>query len=84
MYKKTMEVYFNGKIKQIIKLRGTPEHNSENLYREKGSMWYKICGEEFIEVAFRYAHKIDPTSQILHELQIHCLFVNQDTQNRAY
>ena len=32
MYKKTMEVYFNGKIKQIVKLRGIPQFNSENIY----------------------------------------------------
>jgi len=36
MYKKTMEVYFDGKIKQIVKLRGTPQHNSENLYAKFG------------------------------------------------
>lgn len=28
------------------------------IYRN--SPWYKICGEEFIEKAFRYAHEADP------------------------
>lgn len=30
----------------------------DEIYRR--SAWYKICGEEFIEKAFRYAHEADP------------------------
>jgi endo-1,4-beta-xylanase len=30
----------------------------DEIYRP--SPWYKICGEEFIEKAFRYAHEADP------------------------
>ena len=25
------------------------DHNSENLYREKGSMWYQICGKSLLK-----------------------------------
>ena len=32
MYQKTMEIYFDGKIRQIVKLRGVPQYNSENVY----------------------------------------------------
>ena len=34
------------------------DDNDENFYRE--SQWYKICGDEYIEKAFVYAHEADP------------------------
>ena len=34
------------------------------FYRQ--SAWYKICGEEFIEKAFRYAHEADPDALLFY------------------
>jgi endo-1,4-beta-xylanase len=34
--------------------------DSTIIYREKGSKWFQIAGEEFIAKAFEYAHEADP------------------------
>lgn len=37
---------------------------ADEFYRK--SVWYKICGEEFIEKAFRYAHEADPQAVLFY------------------
>ena len=64
--KAVMTRYKDISVWDVVNEAVSNDHNSENLYRDKGSMWYKICGEEFIEVAFRYAHEIDPTKKLFY------------------
>lgn len=40
------------------------DDNDENFYRE--SLWYKICGDEYIEKAFVYAHEADPDALLFY------------------
>lgn len=40
------------------------DDNDEGFYRE--SPWYKICGDEYIEKAFIYAHKADPDALLFY------------------
>lgn len=42
------------------------DYNSKSIYRIKNSNWYKICGPEFIEKAFRIAHKVDPNAKLFY------------------
>jgi endo-1,4-beta-xylanase len=38
--------------------------DSTNVYRQ--SMWYKICGEEFISKIFQWAHEADPKAVLFY------------------
>nr|QQZ02653.1 1,4-beta-xylanase [uncultured microorganism] len=40
------------------------DRDTGNIYRE--SLWYKICGEDFIAEAFRYAHEADPQAILVY------------------
>ncbi len=40
------------------------DDNDENFYRE--SLFYKICGPEYIEKAFLYAHEADPDALLFY------------------
>jgi endo-1,4-beta-xylanase len=42
------------------------EYKLPNIYREKDSKWFQICGKEYIEKAFRMAHAIDPTKKLFY------------------
>ncbi len=36
----------------------------QKLYRE--TMWYKICGEEYIAKVFQWAHEADPDAVLVY------------------
>jgi endo-1,4-beta-xylanase len=38
--------------------------DTTQIYRK--SNWYRICGPEFLEAAFRYAHEADPKAQLFY------------------
>ena len=42
------------------------DYNSSSIYRTKNSNWYRICGPDFIEQAFRIAHKVDPNAKLFY------------------
>jgi endo-1,4-beta-xylanase len=64
--KTVMNRYKDVSVWDVVNEAISNDHNSDEIYRDKGSMWYQICGEEFIEVAFRYAHSIDSTKKLFY------------------
>tara|TARA_B100000427_G_scaffold227403_1_gene190834 strand:+ start:708 stop:1832 length:1125 start_codon:yes stop_codon:yes gene_type:complete len=64
--KAVMTRYKDVSVWDVVNEAISNDHNSDEIYRDKGSMWYQICGEEFIEVAFRYAHSIDSTKKLFY------------------
>ncbi|MDC3132833.1 endo-1,4-beta-xylanase [Flavobacteriaceae bacterium] len=42
------------------------DYNSTSIYRTKNSNWYRICGPDFIEQAFRIAHKVAPNAKLFY------------------
>ena len=61
-----MSRYKDVSVWDVVNEAVSNDHNSDEIYRNKGSMWYEICGDEFIEVAFRYAHSIDSTKKLFY------------------
>lgn len=51
--------HFKGKIYAWDVVNEAIDDNPANYLRN--SMWYKICGEDFIPKAFEYAHEADPS-----------------------
>jgi endo-1,4-beta-xylanase len=49
---------YKGKVYAWDVVNEAIDDNNSKVYRE--SQWYKICGEEYIEKAFRWAHEADP------------------------
>ena len=40
------------------------DNDTGNIYRE--TMWYRICGEEYISKVFRWAHEADPEALLVY------------------
>lgn len=55
---------YKGKVYAWDVLNEAIDDNNSKIYRE--SPWYTICGEEFIEKAFRWAHEADPDAQLFY------------------
>lgn len=55
----TVVKHFKGKIYAWDVVNEAIDDKPENYLRN--SLWYKICGEEFIPKAFEYAHAADPS-----------------------
>lgn len=55
---------YKGKIYAWDVVNEVISDNPEEFYRK--SAWYKICGPEFIEHAFRYAHEADPQAVLFY------------------
>ncbi|MXV16710.1 endo-1,4-beta-xylanase [Hufsiella ginkgonis] len=55
---------YRGKVYAWDVVNEAIDDNPANFLRE--SLWYKICGEEFIAKAFEYAHAADPAAQLFY------------------
>jgi len=55
---------YKGKVYTWDVVNEAIDDNNSKTYRE--TQWYKICGEEFIEKAFRWAHEADPDAQLFY------------------
>jgi endo-1,4-beta-xylanase len=55
----TVVKHFKGKIYAWDVVNEAVDDNPANYLRN--SLWYKICGEDFIPKAFEYAHEADPS-----------------------
>jgi len=55
---------YKGKVYAWDVVNEAIDDNNSKTYRE--SQWYTICGEEFIEKAFRWAHEADPDAQLFY------------------
>lgn len=42
------------------------DERKEGAYMRENSPWYKLCGEEFIEKAFTFAHEADPDALLFY------------------
>jgi GH35 family endo-1,4-beta-xylanase len=40
--------------------------DDDSAHLLRNSLWYKICGDEFITKAFEYAHQADPNAQLFY------------------
>jgi len=40
--------------------------DDDNTHFLRNSLWYQICGEDFIAAAFEYAHEADPAAQLFY------------------
>ena len=40
--------------------------DDDNTHFLRNSLWYQICGEDFIAAAFEYAHQADPGAQLFY------------------
>ena len=54
--------HFKGKIYAWDVVNEAIDDNPDNYLRN--SLWYKICGDEFIPKAFEYAHAADPSAAL--------------------
>jgi endo-1,4-beta-xylanase len=55
---------YKGKVYAWDVVNEAIDDGSSKIYRE--SLWYTICGEEYIEKAFRWAHEADPEAQLFY------------------
>jgi endo-1,4-beta-xylanase len=55
---------YKGKIYAWDVVNEAVDDDSTRLYRN--SLWYQICGEDFIVKAFEYAHEADPNAQLFY------------------
>ena len=55
---------YKGKIYAWDVVNEAISDNSSEVYRN--SLWFKICGDEFIEKAFEYAHAADPNAVLFY------------------
>ena len=55
---------YKGKIYAWDVVNEALDDNPANLLRN--SLWYQICGDEFIAKAFEYAHAADPNAQLFY------------------
>src|SRR5687767_12099008 len=55
---------YKGKIYAWDVVNEVIDDNDSKYFRE--SPWYKICGEEFVEKAFEYAHEADPNALLFY------------------
>ena len=55
---------YKGKIYAWDVVNEVIEDDDSKYFRE--SLWYKICGEEFVEKAFQYAHEADPNALLFY------------------
>lgn len=55
----TVVKHFKGKVYAWDVVNEAIDDNPANYLRN--SLWYKICGEDFISKAFEYAHEADPS-----------------------
>jgi endo-1,4-beta-xylanase len=55
---------YKGKIYAWDVVNEAVDDNPKNLLRN--SLWYQICGEDFIAKAFEYAHEADPNAQLFY------------------
>ncbi len=58
----TVVKHFKGKIYAWDVVNEAIDDNPGNYLRN--SLWYKICGEDFISKAFEYAHAADPAADL--------------------
>ena len=60
----TVMHHYKGKIYawDVVNEAVDDSNDSTQVYRK--SNWYNICGDEFIEDAFRYAHEADPNAKL--------------------
>ncbi len=55
---------YKGKIYAWDVVNEAVDDNPQNLFRN--SLWYEICGEDFIVKAFEYAHAADPSALLFY------------------
>jgi endo-1,4-beta-xylanase len=55
---------YKGKIYAWDVVNEVISDKADEFYRQ--SAWYKICGEEYIAAAFRYAHEADPQALLFY------------------
>ena len=55
---------YEGKINAWDVVNEAISDKEDEFYRP--SIWYRICGEEFIEKAFQYAHEADPNALLFY------------------
>lgn len=55
---------YKGKVYAWDVVNEVIDDNNSKYYRE--SMWYKICGDEFIAKAFEWAHAADPDAKLFY------------------
>lgn len=55
---------YKGKVYAWDVVNEAIDDDPSNLLRP--SLWYQICGEDFIVKAFEYAHEADPTAQLFY------------------
>jgi len=55
---------YKGKIYAWDVVNEVISDKKDEVYRK--SAWYRICGDEFIAMAFRYAHKADPNALLFY------------------
>jgi endo-1,4-beta-xylanase len=55
---------YKGKVYAWDVVNEAVDDDSTKLYRN--SLWYQICGEDFIVKAFEYAHEADPNAQLFY------------------
>lgn len=60
----TVVNHFKGKIYAWDVVNEAIDDDSTKFLRN--SMWYKICGEDFIPKAFEYAHEADPKAKLFY------------------
>ncbi|MCJ8208606.1 endo-1,4-beta-xylanase [Mucilaginibacter sp. RS28] len=60
----TVVKHYKGKIYAWDVVNEAIDDDSTKFLRN--SMWYKICGEDFIPKAFEYAHEADPSAKLFY------------------
>jgi endo-1,4-beta-xylanase len=60
----TVVTRYKGKIYAWDVVNEVIDDNDSKFYRE--SLWYKICGEDYIAKAFEYAHEADPNALLFY------------------
>lgn len=63
-YINTVVGRYKGKIYAWDVVNEAISDNPDEFYRQ--SLWYKICGEDYIAKAFEYAHKADPKAVLFY------------------